>query len=438
MSMGEILELAERFWQGEIPPRDLWRPTGKREEVAPGVVFIHSWANVTVIRTGAGLVLIDTGNFTARDRTFAAVRAIDPSLVTAAIYTHGHVDHACGLPPFLAEGADKGWPRPRIIGHRNIARRFDRYRATAPLNALINSRQFSVTTTWPTEYDYPDTEYDSTLRLEAGDATLELAHARGETDDHTWIWWPARRILFTGDLFFWVAPNAGNPQKVQRYAAEWAAALRAMAERGAELLIPGHGVPILGAERVRQALSETADWLEHLVTETLRRMNEGATLDAIVHEVKPPAHLAGRPYLQPVYDEPEFVVRNIWRLYGGWYDGIPSHLKPASETGISREVATLAGGVERLVERARQLAASGELELASHLIDWAAAAEPDHRSAHAARAEIYEARAEKADALMTRGIFSATAKESREKAGLPEPSALSQVAVRQAYPGAEL
>jgi glyoxylase-like metal-dependent hydrolase (beta-lactamase superfamily II) len=335
MSMGEILELAERFWQGEIPPRDLWRPTGKREEVAPGVVFIHSWANVTVIRTGAGLVLIDTGNFTARDRTFAAVRAIDPSLVTAAIYTHGHVDHACGLPPFLAEGADKGWPQPRIIGHRNIARRFDRYRATAPLNALINSRQFSVTTTWPTEYDYPDTEYDSTLRLEAGDATLELAHARGETDDHTWIWWPARRILFTGDLFFWVAPNAGNPQKVQRYAAEWAAALRAMAERGAELLIPGHGVPILGAERVRQALSETADWLEHLVTETLRRMNEGATLDAIVHEVKPPAHLAGRPYLQPVYDEPEFVVRNIWRLYGGWYDGIPSHLKPASETGIS-------------------------------------------------------------------------------------------------------
>ncbi len=419
--MGEIIELAERFWQGAIPPRDLWRPTGKREEVAPGVVFIHSWANVTVIRTGAGLVLIDTGNFAARDRTFAAVRAIDPSLVTAAIYTHGHVDHACGLPPFLAEGAEKGWPRPRIVGHRNIARRFDRYRATAPLNALINSRQFSVTTTWPTEYDYPDTEYDSTLRIEAGDVTFELAHARGETDDHTWIWWPARRILFTGDLFFWVAPNAGNPQKVQRYAAEWAAALRAMAERGAELLIPGHGVPILGAERVKQALTDTAEWLEHLVAETLRRMNEGATLEAIVREVKPPAHLADRPYLQPVYDEPEFVVRNVWRLYGGWYDGIPSHLKPASEAGIGGEIVRLAGGLERVVERARQLAGAGEPALASHLIDWAVAAAPDHRGAHAARAEIYEARAKAADALMTRGIFSAAAKESREKAGLPEP-----------------
>ena len=48
----------------------------------------------------------------------------------------------------------------------------------------------------------------------------ELTHARGETGDHTWPWWPERRILFTGDLSCWVAPNVGNPQKVQRYAAE--------------------------------------------------------------------------------------------------------------------------------------------------------------------------------------------------------------------------
>ena len=100
--------------------------------------------------------------------------------------------------------------------------------------------------------------------LEAGDTRLELSHARGETDDHTWLWWPARRTLFTGDLFFWVAPNAGNPQKVQRYAVEWAAALRAMAALGPELLLPGHGLPIAGAARVREALIDTATYLESL------------------------------------------------------------------------------------------------------------------------------------------------------------------------------
>ena len=37
-----------------------------------------------------------------------------------------------------------------------------------------------------------------------------------------------RGYLFTGDLVIWQAPNCGNPQKVQRFPAEWAAALRAM------------------------------------------------------------------------------------------------------------------------------------------------------------------------------------------------------------------
>jgi hypothetical protein len=195
--------------------------------------------------------------------------------------------------------------------------------------------------------------YDATHVLEAGGTRLELSHARGETDDHTWLWWPARRTLFTGDLFFWVAPNAGNPQKVQRYAAEWARALRTMAGRGAELLIPGHGVPILGAARVRQTLEDTAEWLETLERETVTRMNAGLALDQILAEVRPPAHLADRPYLQAVYDEPEYVVRNIWRLYGGWWDGQPAHLKPAREAEIGLEVAALAGGAEALSARAR-------------------------------------------------------------------------------------
>jgi len=58
--------------------------------------------------------------------------------------------------------------------------------------------------------------------------------------------------------------------------------------------------------------------------------------------VRPPAHLADRPYLQPVYDEPEFVVRNVWRLYGAVDDGVPAHLKPAPQAALGREVAALA------------------------------------------------------------------------------------------------
>jgi alkyl sulfatase BDS1-like metallo-beta-lactamase superfamily hydrolase len=414
--MGRIRELAERSWAGEIDPYELWKPSGATEEVADGVFFLHAFANVTVVRAGDGLVLVDTASEAARHRTFAAVRAIDAAPVRAAIYTHGHADHAFGVPPFQAEARARGWARPRVVAHRGVAARFDRYRASAGYNRLVNARQFSRPPTWPSEYVYPDTTYERALRFEADGLALDLEHARGETDDHTWLWWPERRVLWTGDLFLWVAPNAGNPQKAQRYAAEWAAALRAMAKRGAALLIPGHGMPVFGADRIRQALTETAEWLEALVEQTLALMNAGAPLEQVLGEVRPPARLADRPFLQPVYDEPQYVVRNLWRLYNGWYDGAPAHLQPAPSHELGAEIAALAGGVASLVARARRLAAEGRLALASHLIDWAVATAPDDRDAHAARAEIYERRADGARALMTRGIWGAAARESAEKA----------------------
>lgn len=413
--MGALLELADRIWSGDRSQGHPWKITGQHEEIADGLHFLHVFANVSVLRTGEGLVLVDTGSWLARDATFEKVRGIERAPLHSAVYTHGHADHAFGLPPFLDEAARQGWPRPRIVGHENVAARFARYAATHGYNALINARQFSTAPSWPERFDAPDLVYRDELALEIGGWRLELHHARGETDDHTWIFEPRRRILWTGDQFIWVTPNAGNPQKAQRYAADWAVSLRAMAACEAELLVPGHGLPIAGAARVRQALLETAHWLEHLERETVARMNAGMTLDAILQEVRPPAELAERPYLQPVYDEPEFVVRNVWRLNGGWYDGIPSHLKPAPYARLGAELAALAGGAGALAARARALAAQGELALASHLVDLAAAAAPEDASAHAARAEVYAARARQSASLMARGVFGAAARESEAK-----------------------
>jgi alkyl sulfatase BDS1-like metallo-beta-lactamase superfamily hydrolase len=226
------------------------------------------------------------------------------------------------------------------------------------------------------------------------------------------VWLPQTKTLCTGDLFIWAAPNAGNPQKVQRYAIEWARALRAMAALGPELLLPGHGLPIAGAARVREALTDTAAYLESLVTQTLARLNAGETIYQILDAVRPPAELAAKPYLRPVYDEPEFIVRNLWRCYGGWYSGVPSELKPAPRQALAKEVVALSGGLEKLLERAKSLQRSGEARLAAHLVDWAVEAEPRSREAHALRAAVYRALMESATSTMSKGIYGAAARES--------------------------
>ena len=219
-----------------------------------------------------------------------------------------------------------------------------------------------------------------------------------------------------GDLFIWATPNAGNPQKVQRYPLEWAAALRAMSELGAAILLPGHGVPVVGHDRVLEALTTTAELLESIVAQTLALMNAGAPLNDVIHAVEMPANLLARPYLRPVYDDPEFIVRNLWRQYGGWYDGDPASLKPARAHELATELAGLAGGAARLAERAEALLASGsgsDLRLAGHLAELAALAAPTDAGIHRVRAEVFAARAAIETSTMAKGIFGWAAAESR-------------------------
>ena len=146
----------------------------------------------------------------------------------------------------------------------------------------------------------PDETYTDTLSISVGGEAFELFHDRGETDDATWVWSPERRVLFAGDMFIWASPNCGNPQKVQRYARDWAVAFRKMLALEPEVLLPGHGLPIVGAARVQRALTDAAELLESLVEQTLALMNEGARLDDIVQAVRAPEHLLERPYLRGV------------------------------------------------------------------------------------------------------------------------------------------
>jgi alkyl sulfatase BDS1-like metallo-beta-lactamase superfamily hydrolase len=424
----EVLDIAERLWAGELTTAQAHplRTWGGLAEVADGVAFTPSFANVSAVDTEDGLILVDTGSSLMAGEIHRTLRSWTPSRLHTAVYSHGHIDHVFGVPVWEAEAGERAWPAPTVVAHEALPARFDRYILTAGYNGIINRRQFNIDSLeWPVEYRYPDRTYRDRLELEVGGVRAELHHAKGETDDHTWTWFPERKVLCCGDLFIWASPNAGNPQKVQRYPREWADALRAMLALydapggGPEVLLPGHGFPIIGADRIRQALGDTAELLDSLVDQTLALMNAGARLDEVIHTVTPPARLMERPYLRPVYDEPEFVVRTVWRRYGGWWDGNPATLKPAPERSLAAELATLAGGASTLADRALALAAEAAgdpddtaLRLAGHLAELAWLADPDDPGIGRVRREVNQARAETATSTMAHGVFAWAARES--------------------------
>ncbi|MBO3746666.1 MBL fold metallo-hydrolase [Streptosporangiaceae bacterium NEAU-GS5] len=410
-----ILEFADKVWRGavkadEVPLADL-RAAGL-QEVAEGVAMWPAFGNVYVIRGENGLALFDTGNAIDAPAMYAAVRAWSDEPIRYAVFSHGHLDHVMGMDPFDEEEG----PRPIVVAHEGVLTRFARYARTAGYNSVINQRQFGYSRiSWPSTCRMPDLTYQDKLRLSLGDMSIELHHARGETDDATWAFLPEQNVLLTGDMFVWVVPTAGSPQKVQRYPDEWAVALRTMASLDADLLLPGHGLPIKGSARVRRALVDTADYLDSLVEQTLDLMNAGARLDEILHSVQPPAELANRLYLQPYYDEPEFIVRNIWRLHGGWYDGNPAHLKPAPDAVFARAVAGLAAGAATIAGRAVVAAAEGDLRLACQLAELAAQAEPEDHKVHEIRARVYALRVQQEPGAIARGVYAWAAAESRSR-----------------------
>ena len=417
-----LLERSTRYIDGSVyeGPRTINPIDGSFHEIADGLAMVCGFSHIWTLDTGDGLVVCDTSLPGYASVAVEHLRRWRPTPVGTIIYTHGHVDHVSGAGTFLEDAEGRGRPAPEVVGHIAVGQRFDRYDLTLGYNEIINRRQFALDDmpgSFTGDWVRPEITYTHDLDLEVGNAELQLLHARGETDDHTIVWMSQRRLLFTGDLIIWAFPNAGNPQKAQRYPAEWAAALRRMIDLQPELLLPAHGLPISGTERIAGVLDDIATALEGLVRDTLEMMNTGARLDEIVHTVRVPQNLLDKPYLRPSYDEPEFVVRNIWRLYGGWHDGNPARLKPPADLAVAAEVAALAGGAGALAQRAGELCHAGELRLACQLAEWAAQAAPADGLVHAVRAEVYRTRRESELSLMARGLYRDASRTSEALSG---------------------
>ena len=427
--MADLVELSTRIIDSGVVDQPVNRVTNELSELADDLAIVESFSHCVAFDSGDGLVCFDASGVHTGEAVVAALRSWRADRVGHLVYTHGHADHVGGSTFFAAD-------KPTVVGHQNVAARLDRYDYTSNWNLVINARQFGgipgelnlsigeaeggsrvdvadARRFLPGSTLRPTETFDKEHSMLVGDTLIELHHARGETDDHLWAWLPDRKWIMAGDFVIWNFPNAGNPQKVQRYPSEWAVALREMIAVGPELLVPAHGLPIAGRARIALVLGDIADALDMLVANVIALMNQGATLDTIIHSVSVPADTLAKPYLRPLYDEPEFVIRNIWRQFGGWWDGAASRLKPSPDAKLAGVIAEMCGGPAELIRRAQQAVADNDLRLACHLADLAGWAAPDDPSIHAGRAEIYIERRKAEPSLMSKGIFMAAARESQ-------------------------
>jgi len=356
-------------------------------EVAPRTWFIRlPLVNSALFETDAGLVLVDTGMAPGGPALLEAIRELSDAPLHTVIYTHGHVDHAYGTWALLEAGEN-----PEIVAHEDLVLRFERYiRLRGSIAKYMNQPPEQL----PEDRDdlvWPTRTFRDRLELSIGGETFVLQHHRGETDDQLYVWVPGRKALASADYYQGFLPNAGNGKRVQRHPEEWAAALVEMAALDPEILLPAHGEAITDPATIRENLLVLAETLQFIVDHTIDGLNAGLRQDEIYRSLRLPDDLANHPTMNVQYVSPQDISKMVIRRYTGWWDDLPSRWTPAPLEDRARAIVDLAGGMSRLVARARE-AIETDLRLASHLTDWAFLADPRSPEAQQLVIDVYERR----------------------------------------------
>jgi glyoxylase-like metal-dependent hydrolase (beta-lactamase superfamily II) len=118
--------------------------------------------------------------------------------------------------------------------------------------------------------------------IEEEGAVLRTLHTPGHAEDHVVFYWPAQRVLFSGDLILGSGTVVLQPRDGALEA--YLASLERVARLDLAAIAPGHG-PLIADPAAR-----IAEYLAH------RRMREGQVLDALAGGARTPGEIVGVIY----------------------------------------------------------------------------------------------------------------------------------------------
>lgn len=393
----------------EVHLNDIAGRLGELVPIEDGLACFLGFSNVGMAFGNGEVLIVDVSSPAYAPAAHEALRTLTREPIRHIVYTHHHGDHTSGAGAFVENGS------PEIWAHEDLLAAWRRYKLTRGWQRHANDLQFAAVDDVPSIIEARPVRPTRTFRDEASfelaGERVELRHAKGETDDHCWVWMPERQVALVGDLWVGAMPNAGNPQKVQRYVLEWAEALEQVAAMVPSHVVPGHGLPLAG-DRAAEAFTTTAVALRFLHDEVLARLNEGATPAEVVDQgIALPPELAGKPYLRPIYGCVPFVVRDVLRRYAGWWSGDAAELFPARRDDRARDIVG-AAGADALVATARDLLDQDLAQRALHVTEllWLAGV----AGARDLHVEALEARALVEPSLIGRNLLAGIARRVRK------------------------
>lgn len=242
--------------------------------VAPDLYLYRGYfSNSVVMRTGGGVVVVDTQvSLHAARRLRQLIAPLSPGPPRLIVNTHYHGDHT---------GGNAAFPECEIVG-TEACRRFVVER---------DAERFEYADTFGLVYHDvppatpPTRAFRGHEEITVGGDRLELWEiGRAETPDACVLHWPSRGAVACGDgVATCDYPFLGVPflDEGLRDDGEWIGFLRRIRQWRPKVLLPGHGPPLVG----EAAIAARLDLLSTLMDELIGVSREERARGGSVHEI---------------------------------------------------------------------------------------------------------------------------------------------------------
>ena len=345
----------------------------KPVKINDAISMVPATGNVYLVKTSAGDVLIDTAIAEIAGEVKKVFDREPHGSIKYIILTHAHADHIGGI---------SLWKQPdtQIVAQSNYIE-FVHYVARldgffVPRNAAAFNRPAQAAKPWAGNFAgkvEPNILFDESYQFTLGGVEFDLFSTPGETPDHLTVWIPKYKAAFIGDNYFGITtaePNSfPNLYAIRgtkpRWALDWIKSLDTVLALKPEIVLNGHGDPIVGNAEITRRLTRYRDAIQYVHDETVKGMNAGKDVYTLMREIKLPPKYD----LTEIFGKVSWSVRGIYDGYAGWYDGNPTSMYELPPSSVYPSLVKLAGGPEPLAKLALEKIEAGKPVEALHVTD---------------------------------------------------------------------
>lgn len=414
----------------EVVPDRIWQVRG------------FDLANISFVRGDTGWIVIDP--LTTKETAAAALALVTEHLgerpVVAVIFSHSHGDHFGGVRGVVdeedvASGAAQVIAPAGFLEHavaenvyagnamsRRLFYQYGALLAASPfghVDQAIGKRiaAGSIGLIAPTVSIVDDFE-----ELVVDGVRMVFQNTPGtEAPAEMNTWFPDFKAFWAAENITATIHNIYTLRgALVRDALEWSRQINAALYRfgtEAEVMFASHSWPRWGNDRIQEVMRAQRDAYAHLNNAVLHYANQGVTVNEIHNVYRVPDSLQQQWAARSYHGSVQHNARAVVNRYLGYWDANPTTLIPLSPRDSAPLYVELMGGVSPILEKGRQLIASGDYLLATEILNKLVYAHPDNDDARMLLAEAFEQIGYQQESPSVRNSFLAGALELRS--GLP-------------------